>query len=80
MAKENERAVLEMKALADSFEKEVAEEGELEPAARIVARHASPPSHSLHCSGFRAWPRQRCRLLVRLIAGHAPSGEEQVAC
>ncbi|BDA51082.1 26S proteasome non-ATPase regulatory subunit 14 [Coccomyxa sp. Obi] len=38
VSKDNERAVNEMKALADSFEKEVAEEGELEPSARSVAR------------------------------------------
>lgn len=38
MAKGNEKAVAEMKLLADSFEKEVAEEGELEPSARSVAR------------------------------------------
>ena len=30
----------EMVTLADAFEKEVAEEGELEPAARVVARCA----------------------------------------
>ena len=41
MAKENERTVAEMKALADSFEKEVAEEGELEPSARAVARRVA---------------------------------------
>jgi 26S proteasome regulatory subunit N11 len=38
VAKDNEKVVAEMKALADSFEKEVTEEGELEPAARSVAR------------------------------------------
>ena len=45
MAKENERTVAEMKALADSFEKEVAEEGELEPSARAVARRAPGSRH-----------------------------------
>ncbi len=40
VAKENEKAVGEMRALADSFEREVAEEGELEPSARAVARRA----------------------------------------
>lgn len=34
MQKDNEKAVSEMKSLAESFEKEVTEEGELEPAAR----------------------------------------------
>lgn len=38
VAEDNKRTVEEMKALADSFEKEVAEEGELEPAGRSVAR------------------------------------------
>ncbi|CAL5228556.1 g11712 [Coccomyxa viridis] len=36
--KDNEKAVSEMKTLAESFEKEVTEEGELEPSARTVAR------------------------------------------
>ncbi|CAK0786025.1 multicatalytic endopeptidase [Coccomyxa viridis] len=36
--KDNEKAVSEMKQLAESFEKEVTEEGELEPSARTVAR------------------------------------------
>ena len=34
--KDNEKAVSEMKQLAESFEKEVTEEGELEPSARCV--------------------------------------------
>ena len=41
VAKENEKAVAEMRTLADSFEREVAEEGELEPSARVVARRAA---------------------------------------
>ena len=36
MQKDNEKAVSEMKQLAESFEKEVTEEGELEPSARCV--------------------------------------------
>jgi len=34
--KDNEKAVSEMKTLAESFEKEVTEEGELEPSARCA--------------------------------------------
>ena len=36
MQKDNEKAVSEMKQLAESFEKEVTEEGELEPSARCA--------------------------------------------
>ena len=36
MQKDNEKAVSEMKTLAESFEKEVTEEGELEPSARCA--------------------------------------------
>ena len=34
--KDNEKAVSAMKTLAESFEKEVTEEGELEPSARCA--------------------------------------------
>ena len=37
MQKDNEKAVSEMKTLAESFEKEVTEEGELEPSARCAS-------------------------------------------
>ena len=60
MQKDNEKAVSEMKQLAESFEKEVTEEGELEPSARCVGSHTmrrkeegmnySPHSNSLHDS------------------------------
>ena len=43
--KDNEKAVSEMKTLAESFEKEVTEEGELEPSARCACFGSS--CHSL---------------------------------
>ena len=44
MQKDNEKAVSEMKQLAESFEKEVTEEGELEPSARCAG---STPMRSM---------------------------------
>ena len=45
--KDNEKAVSEMKTLAESFEKEVTEEGELEPSARYAClQHL----HTIKCS------------------------------
>ena len=42
--KDNEKAVSKMKALAESFEKEVTEEGELEPSARCACLGSLPGS------------------------------------
>ncbi len=47
MQKDNEKAVSEMKSLAESFEKEVTEEGELEPSARCACFQHLPDMHSL---------------------------------
>ena len=60
MAKENERAVAEMVTLADAFEKEVAEEGELEPAARVVARCARSLLPCACAAVLAATPNLQC--------------------
>ena len=46
--RDNEKAVSEMKALTEGFEKEVTEEGELEPSARC-AYPGSLPGSTLAC-------------------------------
>lgn len=50
--KDNEKAVSEMRTLADSFEKEVTEEGELEPSARCAClQHLSDiPAPLVRCA------------------------------